>query len=140
MQRTEPVNPESRVSILLRFFLYPTVTTLKVIKIVSAPDTTNFSYSRLAGFGLILLTEITAFNYLFPSVNDQYFMRFLCVIFLYHGIPEFFFEKKAIHMASDYYAYYSKPLLYIYFIFLAIALVCICLTFYHEIGHVPNYK
>jgi hypothetical protein len=137
MERTEPVNPARKVNLAVKTLLYPQVTTFKVLKAI--PSLSNYQknyHSRGFGFTLIVCIEIIMFWYFFPNVDKIYFNRFLTIIILYHGLLEWIFNKEINIMAFDYYAYYKKPLLYIFLTFMAICFIGLCILAYNSIGHV----
>ena len=130
MERTEPVNPERKVNLLLKIWLYPNASAYKIFKISSStPD-------RFRAFPIvsILATEVFILYYGFPWVKGFAFHRWVFSLALLHGIPIFFFDKKVIEIAQDYYTYYNKFLYYVFMLFFLAGLVLLAITTYNDIG------
>ncbi|MGZ3749816.1 MAG: hypothetical protein ACXVA2_07195 [Mucilaginibacter sp.] len=140
MERTEPVNPERKVNLLVKILLYPQVTTFKVLIAIPGASRWRQNYhSRSVGWVIIVFTELIIFNYFFPDSDKIFFNRFLFGILVYHLALEVIFNKEICVMGFDYYSYYNKALLYVFLVFLAIGLTGFCISVYNEVGHVPKY-
>jgi hypothetical protein len=137
MERTEPINPERRASLLVKILLYPQVSAFKIMKAIpSISDYQKNYHSRSFGFVWLIFTETFLFDYFYGSGNLMYFKRFLLAVSVFHGSLEFIFNKTINEMAFDYYAYYNKTLLYFYLVFMAVGLVGFCIWMNNSIGHV----
>ncbi|MGZ3814614.1 MAG: hypothetical protein ACXVJN_22650 [Mucilaginibacter sp.] len=124
MERTEPVNPERKVSLLLKIWLYPNVTAFKIAK------------SRRDSFFLIVCAEmLILYGGVINTFNEKSILCFF-ILSIFHGIPDWIFNKQINEMAFDYYTYYNKASFYIFFIFLAFGFASFCILFNDEIGHV----
>ncbi|WP_426671683.1 hypothetical protein ACPPVU_10635 [Mucilaginibacter sp. McL0603] len=137
MARTEPINPERKVSLLLKIWLYPNVSAFKIAKAIPAASNWRKNYhDRGFGFFLLLCTEMLILYYAFPNMAIENWRLFFIIFSLLHGVPELFLSRHINEMAFDYYAYYKKALLYIYLVFVLVGIVLLGVSFYNEIGHV----
>jgi hypothetical protein len=137
MEKTEPINPDRKVNLFVKILLYPQVTSFKVVKALpTQSDYRNNYHSIGLSFVIVVLTESVIFYFLFPHIELIYFKRFFLVICLYHGSLELIFNRKIYEMAFDYYAYYNKAWLYVFFFFLVIDIAEFCMVMYNSIGHV----
>lgn len=125
MERTEPINPERKVSLLLKIWLYPNATAFKITK----------CHDRRSSFFLIICAEIAILYCFFIHKADEKLMLWFFIFCFFHLLPEFLFNKKIDEMAIDYYAYYNRTSLYIFIGFLILGAVCACLFMNDQIGH-----
>jgi len=137
MERTAPINPERKANLFLKIWLYPNVSGFKIAKAIPAASNWRKNYhDRSFGFATLIGTEMLISDYCFPHMAVENFRILLIGLFLFHGLPELFFDKKITEMGLDYYSYYNKSLLYIFLVFLIIGFALLSISFYNEIGHV----
>ncbi|MBS1530210.1 MAG: hypothetical protein JSU01_07880 [Bacteroidetes bacterium] len=138
MGRTEPINPARKVNLLLKIWLYPNVSTFKIIK--SIPRISNYrqNYNALRfTFFLIVASEMFVLERIRGKyMNDENYLRILFLLMLIHGLPEIILRKKTVEMGSNYYVHYNKFLLFVFGGFLLTGLVAGLLNFNDQIGHV----
>jgi hypothetical protein len=139
MERTEPVNPERKVNMLLRIWLYPNVTAFKIAKAI--PGISNYRQNYYARHGntiAIVAAEIFILKYGFHYVNDANFLRIFFALAVFHGLPELIFYKRISELIFDYYTYYNKFFLYLFLLFMMAGLIGFVLFFNDQIGHVTK--
>lgn len=137
MERTEPVNPERRVNLLLKIWLYPNVSAFKIAK--SIPSLSNYRqnyYARKGNIIMIVAFELFILKYGFHYITETNFTAIFLILLLTHGLPEFIFYNRINEMAFDYYAYYNKAFLFLFLIFMIAGFICFLLFFNSQIGHV----
>jgi hypothetical protein len=139
MKITEPVNPERKVNLLLRVWLYPNVSAFKTLKAIPTLSDYRENYrARNGTLIMIVASEIVILKYGFHCVNDDNFVALAFVFFLLHGLPELFFYKRISELTFDYYTYYNKYLLYLFLLFMIAGLIGFVLAFNDQIGHVTK--
>jgi hypothetical protein len=137
MEKSEPVNPDRRVNLLVKILLYPQVTAFKIVK--TLPTLSNYRnnyHSSGFSFSIIIFTEVVILYFLSSHIGFDEAKVFLIIMCAFHGLLELIFNKTIYVMAFDYYSYYNKTLLYIFLIFLAMGFVGFCIMFNNQIGHV----
>ncbi|MGN6640486.1 MAG: hypothetical protein ACTHJ8_16365 [Mucilaginibacter sp.] len=132
MERTEPVNSERSVSLLVKIWLYPNVSAFKIAKKVPV---SSMSQKKLV-FIWLIACEAYILYYGFPNMPGAIAYRWLILILLVHGLPEFIFSKTINDLAANYYIYYSRFLFYIFLVFFLIGFIIFGKVFYDSIGHV----
>ena len=124
MTRTEPIDPERKVNLLLKIGLYPNVTAFKIAN------------NRSSGFFLIICAEMSILYWgVIHRINEIFIVCFF-ILSILHGLLDWIFSKKINEMALYYYNYYNKAAFYIFCIFLVLGFAGFCVLFNDEIGHV----
>ncbi len=139
MGRTEPINPEEKGNIFLRIWLYPNVSSLKVVNAIPSLSDDHRQYAT-KGLSMILPIALEVFI-LYRGlhwINDENFQFIVIILSVIQGLPEFIYSKKIDQMSSSYFTYYSKPAFWGFVIFVIAGLCCAGLIFNDQIGHLKN--
>src|SRR5579872_1644919 len=135
MERTEPIDSETKVSPLFKILLYLDVSTYRIVAALPSLSDLNVDYHiRAFSTGIITLIEFTIFRLLFPGLVDKYWKWALVIPFIIHGLLSMIFKKNIKMMSSDYNGYYNSRLFYLFFMFLAVGLVGFFMLFNDSIG------
>jgi hypothetical protein len=139
MEETKPIKVSTQISLLKSIFFYMNVSCFRILMSKSNPvDSITDRYTRGLCAMINVFTEYIIFNYFSPHLAFYGFRIILVIAVVFHGLIAFAFDKEVLTMATNYNAYYKKPLFYLYLFFFAIGMIGVLVTLNNQIGHVTK--